>query len=68
MRFVTKMIGAKNGLRVPLRVASSFEYSEPASCPDEILNRPSNLFSEERFRTVAVRILKLGDASRKAFV
>lgn len=68
MRFVTKMIGAKNGSRVPLRVASSFEYSESASCSDEILNRRSNLFSEERFRTVAVRILKLGDAVRKAFV
>lgn len=54
MRFVTEMIGAKNGLRVPLRVSSSFEYSESASRPDEILNRRRNLFSEESFRTVAV--------------
>lgn len=53
MRFVTEMIGAKNGLRVPLRVASSFEYSDSPR-PDEILNRLGNLFPEERFRTVHV--------------
>lgn len=61
MRFVTEMIGAKNGLRVPLRVASSFEYSESAFRPhapgapaDEILNRLGNLFPEERSRMVHV--------------
>lgn len=53
MRFVTEMIGAKNGSRVPLRVSSSFEYSESASRPDEILNRRSNLFPEESLRTSA---------------
>lgn len=48
MRFVTGMIGAKNGLRVPLRVSSSFEYSESASRPTEILNRRRNLFRRWR--------------------
>lgn len=53
MRFVTEMIGAKNSLRVPVRVSSSFEYSARLSA-DEILNRRSNLFPEESFRTVHV--------------
>lgn len=47
------MIGAKNSLRVPVRVSSSFEYSARLSA-DEILNRRSNLFPEESFRTVHV--------------
>lgn len=53
MRFVTEMIGAKNSLRVPVRVSSSFEYSARLSV-DEILNRRSNLFPKESFRTVHV--------------
>lgn len=62
MRFVRRMIGAKNGLSVPLRVflqrLDILEYSTS----DEILKSWSNLFPKVR---EWLRILKLEEGSLK---